>query len=149
MGDRANLVISYKSTADAEKLGDALPGSVVLYTHWGGYDLGPDLARALHSASPRWNDDSYAARIIVSGMVGDDWKKSTGYGLLVGETSDNERAVLLVDLEDWKVRRFGEPGKYLPPRECADALPTAEWSFEEFSSFDESAARRAHLGNAA
>jgi len=146
MGDRANLVIAYKSTANAENLGDALPGSVVLYTHSGGYGLGPDLARALHAARPRWNDDSYAARIIISGIVGEAWKSEYGYGLLVGNTSDNERAVLLVDLQDRKVRRFGEPGKYLSPDKCAQAEPTGEWSFEEFSSFDEDAARYAHLG---
>lgn len=146
MGDRANLVIAYKSTANAENLGDALPGSVVLYTHHGGYDLGPDLARALRAASPRWNDDSYAARIIISGIVGEAWKSEYGYGLLVGDTSDNERAVLLVDLAEQKVRRFGEPGKYLGPDKCASAEPTGEWSFKEFSQFSEDEARHAHLG---
>lgn len=146
MGDRANLVIAYKSTANATTLGEALPGTVVLYTHSGGYRLGPDLAAALFKCKPRWTDDTYGARIIVSQIVGKEWASEYGYGLLAGQTSDNERAILLVDFEQQKVRRFGNPGEYLSPSKCEASKPTAEWSFEEFSSMAPTDARLAHLG---
>lgn len=55
--------------------------SLNLYSHWGGYDRFVTLANALHAAKPRWNDTSYAARIIVSQIVGDQWESETGFGL--------------------------------------------------------------------
>lgn len=145
MGDRANLVISFKSTADAKTLAEALPNSIVLYSHWGGYDLGPDLARALDAARSRWDDDSYSARIIVSQVIGSAWNQPAGYGLMPGELGDNERAVLLVDLKQQKVRRFGDPGRYLSPDAAPHAEPTGEWTFEQFAAFTEDQARAAHL----
>ena len=54
MGDR--VVFTIKQDKDL---------SVNLYSHWGGYDRFIDLARALRAAEPRWNDTSYATRIIV------------------------------------------------------------------------------------
>lgn len=55
--------------------------SLNLYSHWGGYDRFVTLANALKAAEPRWNDSSYAARIIVSQIVGDQWNEETGFGL--------------------------------------------------------------------
>lgn len=55
--------------------------SLNLYSHWGGYDRFIDLARALQAAEPRWNDSSYAARIIVSQLIGDQWAEEIGFGL--------------------------------------------------------------------
>ena len=55
--------------------------SLNLYSHWGGYDRFVTLANALHAAKPRWDDSSYAARIIVSQIVGDQWAEETGFGL--------------------------------------------------------------------
>ena len=55
--------------------------SLNLYSHWGGYDRFAALAKALHAAEPRWNDTSYAARIIVSQLIGSDWAEETGFGL--------------------------------------------------------------------
>lgn len=55
--------------------------SLNLYSHWGGYDRFVTLANALQAAKPRWNDSSYAARIIVSQIVGDQWESETGFGL--------------------------------------------------------------------
>lgn len=146
MGDRANLVLTSKSTAEAKTLGDALPGSIVLYSHWGGYDMGPALAAALKAAKPRWDDDSYGMRIIVSQVIGAEWADTNGLGLQAGELGDNERAVLLVDFAQQKVRRFGDPASYLNPRIAASATPTGEWTFSEFASFTADAARIAHLG---
>lgn len=147
MGDRTNFVISYKSTADAKTLADALPGSLVLYSHWGGYEAGPSLSVALKAAKPRWTDYSYCARIIVSQIVGDYWKDETGYGLLVGEVADNEHAILLVDLKQQKVRLFGDAGEYLSLNSAGSAKPTAEWSFAEFAEMDVAQAGKAHQGD--
>jgi hypothetical protein len=70
MGDR--IVFTIKQDKDL---------SVNLYSHWGGYDRFVDLARALKAAEPRWNDGSYATRIIVSQLIGDQWGEETGFGL--------------------------------------------------------------------
>ena len=55
--------------------------SLNLYSHWGGYDRFVSLAKALRAAEPRWNDTTYAARIIVSQLIGTDWAEETGFGL--------------------------------------------------------------------
>lgn len=55
--------------------------SLNLYSHWGGYDRFITLASALRAAEPRWNDTSYAARIIISQLIGDQWAEETGFGL--------------------------------------------------------------------
>lgn len=146
MGDRANLVISYNNTSGAETLKAAIAGALVLYSHWGGSDLGPDLAKALEAASGRWNDEAYGARIIVSQMVRDGWKSETGFGLLVGDIGDNEQPILLVDFPQQKVRLFGDAGKRLSPSVALDAKPTAEWTFAEFAAMTEKKARAAHMG---
>lgn len=70
MGDR--IVYTIKQDKDL---------SVNLYSHWGGYDRFVNLANALHAAMPRWNDTSYATRIIVSQLIGTDWTEETGFGL--------------------------------------------------------------------
>ena len=70
MGDR----IIYTIKQD-EKL------SLNLYSHWGGYDRFVNLANALRAAEPRWNDTSYAARIIISQLIGDEWSNELGFGL--------------------------------------------------------------------
>jgi len=70
MGDR----IVYTIKQDSEL-------SLNLYSHWGGYDRFEALAKAISAAQPRWNDTSYAARIIVSQLIGDQWAEETGFGL--------------------------------------------------------------------
>ena len=70
MGDR--IVYTIKQDKDL---------SVNLYSHWGGYDRFVNLANALHAAMPRWNDTSYATRIIVSQLIGNQWTEETGFGL--------------------------------------------------------------------
>lgn len=146
MGDRTNVVITGKSTEDARNLSDALQGAVVLYSHNDGYYMGPKLAAALRKARVRWNDEGYGTRIIVSQIIGGDWNDEYGYGLYAGQIGDNERSVLVVDFDQQKVRRFGEPGKYLGPGEAPNATPTGEWTFEEFAALNEKEARTAHLG---
>ena len=74
MGDR----IVFTVIQDGDK-------QINLYSHWGGYTRFEDLANALEASRPRWNDDSYATRIIISQLIGDAWNSETGYGIWVGE----------------------------------------------------------------
>lgn len=78
MGDR--IVYSIKQDENL---------SLNLYSHWGGYQRFESLARALHAAKPRWNDVPYAARIVVSQLVGDQWDQELGFGLWAS-TEDGE-----------------------------------------------------------
>jgi hypothetical protein len=57
-------------------------GSVFLYTHWQGSELGKIVKKSLATqrARDRWYDASYLARIIFQDMVGDD-QTQYGYGI--------------------------------------------------------------------
>lgn len=88
MGDRANF-------------GFVQPNgqTIVLYGHWAGYQMLGKLADAVIAARPRWNDSSYATRIAISQLVGDQWNMETGWGLHVNERGDNEHKIAIVDFE--------------------------------------------------
>ena len=88
MGDRANF-------------GFVQPNgnTIVLYGHWAGHNMLSNLAEAVFKARPRWNDPSYATRIVISQMIGDGWNSETGWGLLVNERGDNEHKIAIVDFE--------------------------------------------------
>lgn len=77
MGDRA--VVGFKANAESPV--------IYLYSHWAGSEMDDLLAEALTKAEPRWSDDSYATRIVISQLVGDDWKSETGWGISVGNFS--------------------------------------------------------------
>lgn len=76
MGDRVVFTIKQE---------DSL--SINLYSHWGGYTRFTDLAGALKAAEPRFNDISYATRIIISKLIGNDWDQEIGYGLWASNES--------------------------------------------------------------
>ncbi len=88
MGDRANF-------------GFVQPNgeTIVLYGHWAGSNMLGKLADAVIAARPRWNDPSYATRITISQLIGDQWNMETGWGLHVNEISDNEHKIAIVDWE--------------------------------------------------
>lgn len=86
MGDRANF--GFKQSNGE---------TIVLYGHWAGYDMLANLASAVSAARPRWTDESYATRIAVSQLVGDEWDKETGWGLSVNTILDNEHKIPVVD----------------------------------------------------
>ncbi len=88
MGDRANF-------AFVDRKGD----SIVLYGHWAGHQMLNRLAEAVGHARPRWNDSSYATRIVVSRLVADQWNMETGWGLSVNEILDNEHKIPVIDWE--------------------------------------------------
>lgn len=92
MGDRANF-------------GFVQPNGnvIVLYGHWAGHQMLGKLADALIAARPRWNDPSYATRIAISHLIGDQWNMETGWGLHVNEIGDNEHKIAIVD---WQQKTF-------------------------------------------
>lgn len=71
--------------------------AINLYSHWGGYDRFIDLANALAAARPRWSDESYCARILVSYLINDSWTHETGFGLWA---SNEEGGGILGDHQD-------------------------------------------------
>ena len=91
MGDRAVAGFRAKS---------ATP-TMFLYQHWSGEEQNRWFAEALGAARPRWSDDSYATRIMVSQLVGDQWTSETGFGLYVGGTSHGAdyNYILIADFE--------------------------------------------------
>lgn len=92
MGDRANF--GFK---------DSKEDIIFLYGHWAGHRMLENLADAVQAAEPRWNDESYATRIAISRLVGDEWTSETGWGLSVNTLADNEHKVPIID---WKNKTF-------------------------------------------
>jgi hypothetical protein len=86
MGDRANFGFVQSNG-----------NTIVLYGHWAGHNMLGRLADAVIAARPRWSDESYATRIAISQLIGDQWNMETGWGLQVNERSDNEHKIAIVD----------------------------------------------------
>ena len=85
MGDRANF--GFRQT----------DGSIIfLYGHWAGEGMMNTLAQAIAKARPRWEDESYATRICISQIIGDQWDQETGWGIST-QFGDNEHSVPIVD----------------------------------------------------
>lgn len=77
MGDRA--VAGFKANSKTP--------TMFLYQHHSGEGQNQWFAEALEAARPRWTDDTYASRIMVSHLVGNEWTSETGFGLYVGGTA--------------------------------------------------------------
>ena len=75
-------------------------GSVWLYSHWGGDSKKTDLAQALAKAKPRWDDPTYAMRIVVSQLIGTDWNSETGFGLSSYESGEEGYERTCVDFDN-------------------------------------------------
>jgi hypothetical protein len=88
MGDRANFGF-------VQSNGE----TIVLYGHWAGHNMLGKLADAVIKARPRWNDESYATRIVISQLIGDQWNMETGWGLSVNQIQDNEHKIAIVDFK--------------------------------------------------
>ena len=97
MGDRANF--GFK---------DSKGNTIFLYGHWAGHEMLKRLAAAVETARPRWTDESYATRICVSQIVGDEWNQETGWGLTVNELADNEHKVPVIDWTNQTFTLFEE-----------------------------------------
>lgn len=76
---------------------------ICLYSHWGEYTALEDAGRAIAKARPRWGDDPYCARIIVSQLIGDQWDSETGFGLWVSAEPCMDEAWVLIDLQEQTV----------------------------------------------
>lgn len=92
MGDRANFVFV-----------DGAGDTICLYGHWAGHNMLGKLADAVIAARPRWNDESYATRIAISHLIGDQWNMETGWGLQVNSIGDNEHKIAVIN---WKDQTF-------------------------------------------
>jgi hypothetical protein len=78
MGDRRMAEIK---TAD---------GSLYVYTHWGGGEMVDVAINAILAAKGRWNDSSYATRIIVDQLTKPSRDSETGHGLMLGPNAEDE-----------------------------------------------------------
>jgi hypothetical protein len=92
MGDRANFGFR-----------DSKENIVFLYGHWAGHRMLEQLADAVQAAEPRWTDESYATRICISQLIGDEWTSQTGWGITVNQLADNEHKVPIID---WNNQTF-------------------------------------------
>lgn len=94
-------------------------GDLTLYSHWGGDSKYEDLAVAIHAARSRWQDPSYALRIIISQLVGESWNSETGFGLYVGsEGGEESYDYVIVDMTNNTV--------------TFDSVPYLSQSFEDY-----------------
>jgi hypothetical protein len=96
MGDRAN----FGFRADSES------PVVVLYAHWGGYQMMSNLANAIEAARSRWTDEGYATRIAISQLIGEEWNQELSYGIYVNQIGDNEHSVPVVNWKDQTVSLY-------------------------------------------
>ena len=92
MGDRANFGFRQSNGE-----------TIMLYGHWAGHDMLSNLANAVEAARSRWTDESYATRICISHLVGEDYTSTTGWGLSVNQISDNEHKIPVID---WSTGSF-------------------------------------------
>jgi hypothetical protein len=76
---------------------------ISLYSHWGETTCLEDTARAIEKARPRWDDETYCARILISQLVGDEWDSELGFGLWVGNEPSTDEEWVLIDLEKKEV----------------------------------------------
>jgi hypothetical protein len=68
---------------------DTSDNAIHLYSHHGGEDKFADTQSALLSAQSRWTDTSYGARIFMSNIIRDDWSSTLGFGIAVGNDTEN------------------------------------------------------------
>lgn len=95
IGDRANF--GFRQT----------DGSVIyLYGHWAGYEMMGRLANAIDVARPRWNDESYATRICISQIIGDEWNQELSWGIAT-YICDNEHCIPVVDWASQTISLYG------------------------------------------
>jgi hypothetical protein len=117
MGDRVS--IGFKMDED---------NILYLYQHWGGHQHQRRLAEALEAAGPRLTDPSYATRIVISRLIGDDWQSLTGHGLLVN-SCDSEYPIHVIDFVNGIISLHDEDVN--APRGIIDE-PIMQCSIKEF-----------------
>ena len=91
MGARINFVF---------KESDKHP-AVVLYSHWGETEWQRDLSMALQHARPRWIDDTYATRMMISYLIQDSVLEETGFGIYAVNGPNYELGDTTVVIDFW------------------------------------------------
>lgn len=83
--------------------------SVVLYSHWGETEWQRDLAMALQHSKPRWSDDSYATRMMISYLMQDSVLEETGFGIYAvnGPNYDLGEFTVVVDMTNQTIYEVG------------------------------------------
>ena len=71
---------------------------VSLYSHWGETSMYGDLAHAIYQARPRWTDESYCTRIIISNLICPEWASETGFGLWASTEPSHHETSIEVDM---------------------------------------------------
>lgn len=92
MGDRATFVFEQSD-------GNA----IYLYGHWAGDGMMANLATAIYKSSVRWSDESYATRIAISQIIGDQWNQELSWGIST-YFCDSEHSVPVVNWTKQTVR---------------------------------------------
>ena len=92
MGDRATFVFEQSD-------GNA----IYLYGHWAGEGMMNNLATAIDKASVRWSDETYATRIAISQIIGDQWNQELSWGIST-YFCDSEHSVPVVNWTKQTVR---------------------------------------------
>ena len=65
-------------------------GSIYFYTHWDGAILPTAAFRAVLAAKPRWDDESYATRIVIDKLLAPYRDQETGAGLMLQPNAEDE-----------------------------------------------------------
>lgn len=73
---------------------------VCIYSHWGEDTRYQDLARAIDVARPRWDDESYFTRILISQLVNNDWNQELHYGVWPSSSPCLDETNIEIDLTD-------------------------------------------------
>jgi len=100
MGARINFIF---------KDSDAHP-AVVLYSHWGETEWQRDLAMALEHSKPRWSDDSYATRMMISYLIQDSVLEETGFGIyaIKGTNFELGETTVVIDIAKETIYEAGK-----------------------------------------
>jgi hypothetical protein len=74
--------------------------SVVLYSHWGEGEWQRDIAMALQHSKPRWSDNAYFNRMMISYLMQDSILEDTGFGIyaVTGTNFDLGDTTVIIDV---------------------------------------------------
>ena len=64
-------------------------GSLFVYVHGEGQELPENAIKAIEAAKDRWDDESYAVRIIVDQLTKGGRDEETGYGLMLAPDAED------------------------------------------------------------
>jgi hypothetical protein len=83
---------------------------VVLYSHWGETEWQRDLAMALEHSKPRWIDDTYATRMMISYLIQDSVLEETGFGIyaITGTNFELGETTVVIDISKETIYEAGK-----------------------------------------